>query len=49
LGMMLGAGDSVSGATRPALIVYAPLSRTSVFGGGAGPDDLVRRGGICRG
>ena len=43
--MMLGAGISASAGTSPALMVYAPLSSTSVFAGGGGPDDLVRRGG----
>lgn len=45
LGMISGAGVSTSGVTIPALILYAPLSSTSVFAGGGGPDDFVLRGG----
>jgi len=41
--MMLGEGISAPGAMRPALMVYAPLSITSIFEGAAGPEDFVRR------
>ena len=41
--MMLGDVGSAPSVMRPALIVYAPLSITRVFDGGAGPEDFVRR------
>lgn len=47
MGITLAVEEAV-GDEKPAFIVYAPLSMTSVREGGTGPDDLVRLGAIAR-